>query len=456
MTNPYSVTYVGNYDTSGTAGAYDVYVSGKYAYVADDDSGLQIIDVSTPSEPTRVGTYDTTGNARWVYVVGKYAYIADATAGLTIVDVSTPASPTYVGNYTPGSSPTAYNVYVSGRYAYLADGASGVQIIDVSNPASPTKTGTYDTTGTAYNVYGFSKYFAVADRDSGLTIVNVSTPASPVYVANYDTSGSAYSARVVGKYAWVADGTAGLTAINIGGADLSTVDAGNVTTGNLNVTESTDIGQNLFVRGTLNVGIQGILSDGPISASNLQAVSTTTPQLTLKYDNTNYVTLAVSSAGLVTLDTNGAGAAFKFSDNVTFSGTAAGDATNYGGTYAYIGYGQTGAASVNTYIPMHSGYVPVAGTGFNCIGPMSTTGIHVAVNTAPGAGNGARYEIYKGGVATGLYCDLTTTNKECETTSAIAAKTCTTGDHMQVYVKTDGADSFASGTDITVTIEITS
>lgn len=38
-------TIVYTYDTTGSAS--DVYVSGNYAYVADGESGLQIIDISS-------------------------------------------------------------------------------------------------------------------------------------------------------------------------------------------------------------------------------------------------------------------------------------------------------------------------------------------------------------------------------------------------------------------------
>jgi hypothetical protein len=44
---------VGGYDTSGQA--WDVAVSGNYAYVADGTNGLQVIDVSNPANPQRVG-----------------------------------------------------------------------------------------------------------------------------------------------------------------------------------------------------------------------------------------------------------------------------------------------------------------------------------------------------------------------------------------------------------------
>ena len=41
--------------------AMGVAVSGNYAYVADARAGLQVIDVSDPANPRRVGGYDTSG-----------------------------------------------------------------------------------------------------------------------------------------------------------------------------------------------------------------------------------------------------------------------------------------------------------------------------------------------------------------------------------------------------------
>ena len=54
----------GKCDTSGTA--VGVAVSGNYAYVADWDAGLHVIDVSNPARPMRVGGYDTSGIAEGV------------------------------------------------------------------------------------------------------------------------------------------------------------------------------------------------------------------------------------------------------------------------------------------------------------------------------------------------------------------------------------------------------
>ena len=92
------------FDTAGDA-YYDVAVSGDYAYVADYDTGLRIINISNPASPSEAGFFDTGGLASGVAVSGSYAYVADDSSGLRILNIANPASPTPVGFYdTPGNA----------------------------------------------------------------------------------------------------------------------------------------------------------------------------------------------------------------------------------------------------------------------------------------------------------------------------------------------------------------
>jgi hypothetical protein len=119
--------------------ARDVKVSGNYAYVAGEEGGLQVIDVSNPTNCVGVGGFDTSGTASGVAVSGNYAYIADADAGLQVIDVSNPTNCVRVGGFkTIGY---AYGVAVSDNYAYVTDDYAGLQVIDVSNPANCVRVG---------------------------------------------------------------------------------------------------------------------------------------------------------------------------------------------------------------------------------------------------------------------------------------------------------------------------
>ncbi len=90
-------SFAGSYDTPGLADG--VAVAGDHAFVADGTSGLQVIDISDPTNPTLAGTYDTPGNARRVAVAGNHAFVADGDVGLQVIDITDPTSPALAGTY---------------------------------------------------------------------------------------------------------------------------------------------------------------------------------------------------------------------------------------------------------------------------------------------------------------------------------------------------------------------
>jgi hypothetical protein len=58
---------------------------GPLAYVAANDSGLRVIDVSNPALPVEIGAFDV-DFAVGVSVVGTRAYVAYGDAGLRVID----------------------------------------------------------------------------------------------------------------------------------------------------------------------------------------------------------------------------------------------------------------------------------------------------------------------------------------------------------------------------------
>lgn len=96
---------VGGYDTGGAV--YDVVMAGNHAYVATS-SGLQVIDMSEPSDPRQEGICSTIGHAWGVVISGSYAFVACLEGGLQVVDISNPAIPQRVGATLPAASPGAW------------------------------------------------------------------------------------------------------------------------------------------------------------------------------------------------------------------------------------------------------------------------------------------------------------------------------------------------------------
>jgi hypothetical protein len=101
-----------------------VAVSGKYAFVAAMDSGLVVVDVSDPMNPTFAARYGTVPDYRWggtreVKISGDYAFLADSEE-LFVLDISDPTNPTLAWRfYQPIESMRGFSdIAVSGDYVY--------------------------------------------------------------------------------------------------------------------------------------------------------------------------------------------------------------------------------------------------------------------------------------------------------------------------------------------------
>ncbi len=235
---------------------HEVYVSGNYAYVVGTiyipgsyHLCLKVIDISDPTNPFEVGSYDslpvdsTIGSGGYgitsgwtyapnIYVSGNYAYMTSTVSSLIgtngnfeVIDISDPTAPYKVGDLPNiGTIGPTKEVYISGDYVYVASCAGtiysepidpGLQVIDISDPANPSVIGSVDTPDYAYGVYISGSYAYVAAGDSGLQVVDISDPINPSIVAYIDTPGSAKDVHVSGSYVYVDDDISGLQVITI-------------------------------------------------------------------------------------------------------------------------------------------------------------------------------------------------------------------------------------------------
>ncbi|MDP3881659.1 MAG: hypothetical protein Q8Q31_02155, partial [Nanoarchaeota archaeon] len=274
----------------------DVYVSGKYAYVVGiSGSILSIVDVSNPESPRVAGSITDSGSTHFatpnaVYVSGSYAYIASqGDDALAIIDVSNPKSPVQIGsvrdNSAGGTATTldiADAVYVSGSYAYvLSGGDHGMSIINISDPTNPREVGSIrDGVGSSWlntprSVYVAGKYaYVVSEGDDAMNIIDVSNPASPVlvtYIQDSESGGTATvldqprSIHISGKYAYVASvADSGLSIIDLAGIDSPVANIGSLSVDSLDVTDSIDLANDLYVKGGIHSGSGGIYSRGGI------------------------------------------------------------------------------------------------------------------------------------------------------------------------------------------------
>jgi hypothetical protein len=160
--------------------AQAVDVQGNYLYIIDygpfpddDTFGLYIVDVSIPASPVVVNRYSNfTSMGYDLDVEGDYAYIADANGGMEVIDISDPLAPVTVSYSILGDS--AQGIHADGDFVYVANYIlSGVQVFDVTDPSSPDNVGYYQRSGCfALSVDSKDQYIFVADGLTGVQIYN--------------------------------------------------------------------------------------------------------------------------------------------------------------------------------------------------------------------------------------------------------------------------------------------
>jgi len=197
----------------------DIVVEGSYAYIAesgdlhewgdpeDYDGWLRIADLSTPTSPTLVGACDIEGTAKEVAISGDYAFVAALSAGLRVVEISTPSEPTEVGSYEPPAN--VGGIAINEGFAYAADAQGAFSVMDISSLALPIPTGSCPLPDMPGEVVVQGDYAYVLgdpgeenDR-SWLRIVDVSDPSSPEIVGERDTLVGAERIAIGDQYAYV-------------------------------------------------------------------------------------------------------------------------------------------------------------------------------------------------------------------------------------------------------------
>jgi formylglycine-generating enzyme required for sulfatase activity len=157
---------------SGTRGyAKAIAVADGYAYVADDELGLTVLDVRARilGAVRVVSGCDTPGNAKGIVVGNGYAYVADGKSGLAILSIHGGDAPVPAGILAlPGDCRA---IVVRGRYAFLTAADAGIHVVDITRPTEPELAGTIVTsfaTGIAVSDAGV---VCVSDRVDGLVVL---------------------------------------------------------------------------------------------------------------------------------------------------------------------------------------------------------------------------------------------------------------------------------------------
>jgi hypothetical protein len=188
-----------NCPTFCPGGAQSVKYYGGRVYVGTHRIGgaeFYIYNVSTPSNPTLIRSFEVNHNVNDIVVGGDYAYLATSndSGEIMILNIADPGPITLAGSFNANNSGNdtedALRLTVIGNRLYFGredvsnSSERDYYILDVSNPAAPTVLGSYaltlnpNTDVAGILVKGGVGFVAIDDPNEGMQILDVSNPAA--------------------------------------------------------------------------------------------------------------------------------------------------------------------------------------------------------------------------------------------------------------------------------------
>jgi hypothetical protein len=178
---------------------------------------LDIVDVHDPAAPIFVDHYSCMDLGPWeggLCLREQNAFWARGWAGLQILDLSVPTEPRHVGAYYP-EAPAA-DVTVRGNFAFIAEGheqpyygddLSGLEVIDIGDLRRPVRVAKVPLP-MVKNIQMMGSYVCVTG--DGLQVFDVGDPYHPVRVGHHQLGAEMGRLHVVGNLVYVAAGEYGL------------------------------------------------------------------------------------------------------------------------------------------------------------------------------------------------------------------------------------------------------
>ncbi len=196
----YTLNEISQFDT-GYGYPVDVEVVDNLAFTVSSRGGLFIFNVSEPTQPVLIGSYDEpkniTENNYWSTYGGLAAglafkdnliFLGDGLNGLVVLNVSDPTNPQKIGHCKDRPIP---DVIVEGNYAFGRLLSSGIPIINISDPFNPVFITEIDddvfSPGDVRDFYVEETILFVLSID--LVIIDISNPYHPVEISRMSEYG---------------------------------------------------------------------------------------------------------------------------------------------------------------------------------------------------------------------------------------------------------------------------
>ena len=173
-------------------------VGSRYAYLAEENQALRVLDLRNPDTPESVYEATATYNATALSLVDNIVYVGNDDGDLHLYDITDARHPEHTDWY--GNSSDVYDIAVQDGLAYLAQGSLGLLVIDISNPYDIDDVGLFPiAAGWALGVDVSGNRAYVAAAGGGMRIIDISDLADMHETMAYETGGYGRDVIVSGQ-----------------------------------------------------------------------------------------------------------------------------------------------------------------------------------------------------------------------------------------------------------------
>jgi hypothetical protein len=166
----------------------DVRVVGSLAYVRET-LDLRILDVSDPQSPLELGHYEPVAGFNDFEIAGSTVFMVESVFQyLVAVDVSDPSNPEVIGTFNSNND-TQYRLVIHDHYAYIVEN-QGVRIVDIADPSNMTDAGFYSRNIGNAMIETDGQYLYVEDgNEGGIVVLDLANPTALLPVGSLETGG---------------------------------------------------------------------------------------------------------------------------------------------------------------------------------------------------------------------------------------------------------------------------
>ena len=186
----------------------------RLAFLANSYTGVQIVDISNPSNIRLISSLATPGNAWDILVRDHLLFVAAAKGGLQIIDTRSPEHPIRVGELTLPGMPFL-KLALHSNTLYVSCGKKGLLVVDITDVEHPRRVKTIERPNGVWGILTTADHlYATSDRYQ-LEVFSLVDPQKPKPLRHLEIPDLAWDMACQRRHLFVPTREAGLLVFNI-------------------------------------------------------------------------------------------------------------------------------------------------------------------------------------------------------------------------------------------------